>query len=138
VETWIREGLLDSLVGSVGGNTGMDPAIITAANAQGCRAITGLVCSGGTTHESRKGLLTNATKLLYPAGIDGIALWDSDTLPAGELWPVLRRMGHRDEFFAMAENPPERPIIGLKDVEGCNMEAENGRFGLGQAAYSCG
>ena len=138
VETWIREGLLDSLVGSVGGNTGMDPAIIAAANAQGCRAITGLVCSGGTTHESRKGLLTNATKLLYPAGIDGIALWDSDTLPAGELWPVLRRMGHRDEFFAMAENPPERPIIGLKDVEGCNMEAENGRFGLGQAAYSCG
>ena len=137
VETWIREGLLDSVVGSVG-NTGMDPLIIAAANAQGCRAITGLVCSGGTTHESRKGLLTNATKLLYPAGIDGIALWDSDTLPAGELWPVLRRMGHRKEFFAMAKTPPERPIIGLKDVDGSNMEAENGRFGLFAAAYSCG
>ena len=34
VETWIREGLLDSIVGSVG-NSGLDPAIIAAANAQG-------------------------------------------------------------------------------------------------------
>ena len=132
VETWIREGLLDSVVGSVG-KAGMDPAIIAAANAHNCRCIPGFVCSNG---ESRKALLNKAPTWLYPAGASGIALWDSE--PMDTLWPAMQRMGHRDEFFTMAKTPPERPIIGLKDVEGCNMEAENGRFGLGQAAYSCG
>lgn len=137
VETWIRGGFLDSIVGSVG-NTGLDPAVIAAANVQGCRCIPGIVCSGGTTHEHRKGLLNNAVRLLYPQGGDGIAIWDSDTVTATALWPIMRRMGHREEFSAMAANPPERPFLALKDVNGCNMETENGRFGLGQAAYSCG
>lgn len=137
VERWIREGLLDSVVGSVG-KTGMDPMIIAAARAQGCRCIPGFVCSGGTQHAPPKNLLSNAAKVLYPEGAEGIALWDSDTLTATPLWPAIRRMGHREEFFALAESPPERPFIALKDVNGCNMETENGRFGLGQAAYSCG
>ncbi|MEI6422266.1 MAG: hypothetical protein WCP55_08610 [Lentisphaerota bacterium] len=137
VETWIREGLLDSVVGFAG-NVGMDPSIISAANTHGCRCIPGLVCSGGTQHEYRKNLLNGADKFLYPDGADGIALWDSDTLTAGGIWPAIRRMGHRDEFSAFLKTPYERPFIALKDVDGCNMETENGRFGLGQAAYSCG
>jgi hypothetical protein len=116
----------------------MDPVIIAAAKAKGCRCIPGFVCTGGTTHEYRQGLLNQAVRQLYPEGADGIALWDSDTLPAGALWPAMRRMGHRDEFCAMANTPPERPMVSLKDVQGCNLEAEHGRFGLGQAAYSCG
>ena len=128
-ETWIREGLLDSVVWSVGA-TSVDPAIIAAANAHGCRCIPGFHYHHNT--------LKDAVKYVYPKGTDGIALWDSDAIPASELWPAMRRMGHRKEFFAMAKTPPERPIIGLKDVDGSNMEAENGRFGLFAAAYSCG
>ena len=122
----IREGLLDSVVCSVNGDTGMDPDIIAAANAQGCRCIPGF----------HGGPLSVAAKRVYPKGADGIALWDADIWGAN--WPALRRMGHREEFFALAKTPPERPIIGLKDVEGCNLEAEHGRFGLAQPAYSGG
>ena len=137
MEAWIREGLLDSVVGSVR-NVPMDPSVIAAAKAQGCRYIPGLVCSGGTQHEHPKDLLDGAVKALYSEGAGGIALWDSDTLTAGALWTAMRRMGHREEFSAFAETPYVRPFIALKDVAGCNMETENGRFGLGQAAYSCG
>ncbi|MFA7159527.1 MAG: hypothetical protein WC299_09510 [Kiritimatiellia bacterium] len=138
VETWINEGLLDSAVGSVGKNDAFDPLIISAAKKHGCKSISGIVCSGGTTHGQRPGFLDNAARRLYPAGGDGIAIWDSDTVTAGAFWPLMRRMGHRDEFIQLAKGSLERPYIALKEVNGCNLETENGRFGLGQAAYSCG
>jgi hypothetical protein len=62
----------------------------------------------------------------------------ADAVTATALWPVMRRMGHRQEFLDLVKIPPERPFIALKEVNGCNLETENGRFGLGQAAYSCG
>jgi hypothetical protein len=138
VETWINEGLLDSIVGSVGKNDVPDPIIISAAKAHGCKCIAGIVCSGGTTHGHCPGFLENAEKRLYAQGVDGIAIWDSDTVTASAFWPIMRRMGHRDEFCDLVGKPIERPYIALKDVDGCNLETEHGRFGLGQAAYSCG
>lgn len=136
VETWIQEGLLDSVVSSVN-NASLDPTIIALAKEHGCRCVPALVCSGGTQHGHRAKLLDKAP-LLYPEGADGVALWDADTITATDLWPVMRRMGRGEEFINLSRNSTERPYLALKEVEGCNMETENGRFGLGQAAYSCG
>ena len=63
---------------------------------------------------------------------DAVAIWDADHLPL-EQWLAMGRMGHREEFAALARERQERKSIQLKDVAGCDVDE-----GLAPAAYSGG
>ena len=127
VETWMREGLLDSLIAAVGRNVEhMDPEMIAQGNANGCRCMPGIV---SWLYDDPIG---DALEYLYPEGAKGIVLWDSDHLPLDH-WHAFRRLGHRQEYTEAARNRPEPRTVRLKTVAGCNV-AE----GLAPAAYSGG
>ena len=127
VETWVREGLLDSVVASVGPSGGsLDPELIAMCKAGNCRCTPALIpwrCEDPAS---------DALEYLYPEGADGMAIWDADHLPRDH-WLLLSRLGHREELAATVRNKKESKGIQLKNVAGCDV-AE----GLGPAAYSAG
>lgn len=127
VETWVRQGLLDSVIGFVGRNSGhFDAELIAMANAHGCKCIPGLI------PWRYKDPVGDAVEFLYPEGADGIALWDLDTNPP-DWWAAASRMGHREEIEAFAKKKPELTTTQLKTVGGCDVLQ-----GLSAAVYSGG
>lgn len=127
VAAWVREGLLDSVIGSVGRNAGpLDPELIAVAREHGCRATPGIV---SWMYED---LVSDALDYLYPDGAEGILLWDADTLRLDQR-VAMSRLGHREEYAALAREGGAIRTIPLKTVAGCDV-AE----GLAPAAYSGG
>ena len=127
VETWVREGLLDSVVASVHSSTGpMDSELIAMCKAGGCR------CTPALIPWRSEDPASDALKYLYPEGADGMAIWDADYVPL-EHWLSLSQLGHREELAAIVRNKEESKGIQLKNVAGCDV-AE----GLAPAAYSTG
>ena len=127
VETWMREGLLDSIIGAAGQSTGpLDPNLIATANACGCR------CAPGFIPWRHEDPVSVGPEYLYPQGADGIALWDADHLPWNQ-WLAFRRLGHRQECAAAASEGPKTRTLRVKSVGGCDLDK-----GLGAAAYSGG
>jgi hypothetical protein len=123
-EHWIAQGWLDSVISQ---NNFIDPKVyVAAAKEHKCQFIYNAM--GGS--ELPK-LWVNG----YNAGVDGFAIWDSDSLqdtPA--VWHILRRAGHRKEIEAAARVAPAVPTtVKLKTIGGFDVLR-----GLGAAAYSGG
>ena len=130
VETWLKEGLLDSIIGEG------SKEFIETAKASNCRFY----------HAGR-----DLEEVLnwYKNGVDGFAAWDvnlaifgySQELP--ESWAITSRMGHREDMKAFAKEPPRAKTIRLKTVagfdvchttnEGVSLRRRDGKAGTGGA-----
>jgi len=108
VETWLKEGLLDSIIGS-----GTKEFIETAK-----------------THHCKFYLGSRGTKEVlegYENGVDGFVFWDLNVQCLGywhelpESWAVTSRMGHKEEVKDFAKEPPRMKRITLKTVGGFDI-----------------
>lgn len=122
VETWLKEELLDSVVGA-------DlEGYLDIAKAHHCKFYLG--------NRDIESVLEGHAK-----GVDGFAFWDlnipifgySHELP--EAWAVTRRMGHKEELPALAKDPPKIRKIRLNTIGGfdichaTNMGANERKYG---------
>ena len=123
-EYWITQGWLDSVISQ---NSFIDPKMVALAKQHKCQFIYNPMGGGELPKLWVEG---------YKAGVDGFAIWDSDSpvqsTPA--LWHMLRRAGHRQEIEAAAQaGPPAPTVVRLKTVGGFDVLQ-----GLGAVAYSGG
>ena len=108
VETWLQEGLLDSVVAAELGE------FLARARAHHCRFYLG----NREIESVREG---------HEMGVDGFVFWDlnipifgySQELP--EAWAVTRRLGHKNEIAALAQSPPKLKRIRLQTVGGLDI-----------------
>jgi hypothetical protein len=110
VETWLREGLLDSIIVD-----SRDPALLATIKSHRCRLI---IETGGHTPQEA----VNSIRKGYEGGADGFAQWDMNSYQERpEFWEILRRMGHRPEMEALARSHPKPATIPLKTVGGFDI-----------------
>lgn len=129
---WVAGGLLDSVVSPATKMNLFDPRLAEAARESACRTyasfIPWLMASQG-----QEPLREAADYLDWElSALDGLAVWDADSVIFDEaLFPLLR-MGHREEFRRLASGPRRRPAIELMSVGGKNLHR-----GLSYK-YACG
>ena len=109
VESWLRAGLLDSVI-TLGGP--LDSQLVEVARAHKCPII---------RHPS--GALDAAKALgAYASGADGIAVWDCDSSQDSPVWwSVTRRLGHRTELNHPAFGPLPLRKIRIKTIGNCDV-----------------
>lgn len=101
VEQWMKQGWLQSVIVCAHG-VPPDPTLIAAAKAHQCRFI--FEAHGDATEFPRRWVSA------YRAGVDGVAIWDCDSLQdSPALWPILRRAGHRQEIEGVKAFPAFPP-----------------------------
>ena len=132
VLSWIREGLLDSVI-----SNGMpaEPQIVDAANAKHCQ----YYYAPSSSWYDDKAWAKQAKDVwaAYQAGLHYVAFWDMDLEPQDRpaWWAMGSRVGHRQELEGFAKNMPTRGPAGpkLKTIGGVDVLQ-----GLHEAAYSGG
>lgn len=124
VETWIKEGLIDSMVGSVhtmvNANWAENKYLMEVAKAHGCRYLAEIT-PWQVRHSGKE---TGAkAAAAYAAGVDGIGVWDMDlsqSFPAW--WATGRRLGHVSEMKKPAQSATPLKSVRIKTVSGCDLE----------------
>ena len=122
VETWLKEELLDQIVGADLGR------FLDIARAHHCKYYLG----DRTLENVLKG---------HAKGVDGFAFWDlnipifgySHELP--DAWAVTRRMGHKEKLPALAKDPPELKKIRLNTIGGFDIRHAT-NIGANERKYS--
>ena len=95
VEEWIRQGLIDCIVG-------FPPAYVSAAEAGGIEASAAI---SGPRHKPADEYIRMA-KDAYACGARGLAFWDIDSRhPVKAQWNTVSRLGHVAELDILAETP---------------------------------
>jgi len=124
VKSWIAEGLLDSLICQ----EGIDEEYVRLGEAHGCE----LVLFSG--YRGEKAMSPTSVTAAYEAGVGQFAYWDMDCAQDSPgAWEWLRRIGHRDEMKAWADQPRANRWVRLNTV--CGLDVHEG---LQQGAYSGG
>ena len=122
VETWLKEQLLDSVVGA-------DlEGYLDIARAHHCKYYLG--------NRDVESVLKGHAK-----GVDGFAFWDlnipifgySHELP--DAWAVTRRMGHKEDLPALAKDPPQIKKIRLNTIGGFDIRHAT-NIGANERNYS--
>ena len=132
VLSWIREGLLDSVI-----SHGMpaEPEIIAAAKAKHCRYY--YAPSPSWHNDKAWAKQVKDVWAAYQAGLNYAAFWDIDLEPQDRpaWWAMGGRVGHRQELEAFAKEMPTQGPAGpkLKTIGGVDVLQ-----GLREAAYSGG
>jgi len=131
VETWIKEGLIDSVIGFMSADPADDRHLIQLTKAHGCRYLAAFIPWFDYSAQTA----VNKAAAAYAAGVDGLAVWDMDhAQDVAAWWPMGRMLGHAETIKAWAETAaPTLKSIRLKSVAGYDV-AE----GLHAAVYSGG
>ena len=121
VESWIKAGLLDSVL-TLGDP--LDRQLVELARAHNCPV----------SHHPSGTLTAAKVAAAYTLGVQGIAVWDCDaSQDSPATWPFTRRLGHRAELASPGVEPPPLRTLRLKTIGGCDVLR-----GLWHAAYSGG
>jgi hypothetical protein len=114
VETWLAEGLLDSIIA----DGTVEEEFVQTVKAHHCRFYQG-------TDDPKTAMAVQG----YEQGVDGFAVWDlnpsSQELPDG--WPLVSRLGHKEEVAAFAKEPPKLTTVKLKSVGGLDISHTTNR-----------
>ena len=125
VKSWIKEGLLDSVICQCG----IDPSYIELGKTHNCRF------ELFTEYSGAEAMSPHAIAKAYKAGVENFAYWDIDLSQlTPSQWNWIRRIGHQNE---MADWDHFAPIgdrlIPLKTVNQTDVF-----HGLAQDVYSGG
>ncbi len=129
-ETWVAEGLLDSLIaGQPGQRRSYCKESIQAVKAHHCRFYQGLVRSSEQAGSPSTPEQENAKAILqsYEQGVDGFAAWDLNLAIFGYSqevpyrWALVGRVGHPNEVAAFVKEPPKITTVKLKSVGGFDI-----------------
>ena len=122
VESWMREGLLDSVISL--GNP-FDAELAAIAQANNCQNLCGPLAAK---------LTASSALSAYEAGADGIVGWDINSPQVSSAyWAVTRRIGHQAELKNLIQEEFSLRSVRLKTVGGSDVLQ-----GLWQTAFAAG
>jgi len=104
VDTWLKEGLLDSL--------------ISKGSQEYVKTVKAHNCKFYQSYGDVKSVLEG-----YKKSVDAFCSWDCNynlqELP--ESWAIASRIGHQEEVEAFLKNPPKVKLMKLKTVDGLDI-----------------
>lgn len=115
VETWLKEGLIDSTVSI------SDEVLLRLARESECKIYWGM---GSRTPENyvKKGLGG------YSQNVDGFVVWDIDLIMEfPEHWEILRNLGHQERLKEFAEKLPGTLKMKMLSVGGHDFSRTYGK-----------